>query len=35
MRVNLDAVALSWPGADNLRTDFDKEIVVREGMPQN
>lgn len=32
-KVNLDPVLLSWPKAEILRTNFDKEIVVREGSP--
>ena len=34
-RVNLDPVALSWLEAEIVITDFDKEIIVREGRPQN
>lgn len=34
-KVNLDPVALSWPEAEILRPDFDKEIMVREGMPKS
>jgi len=34
-KVSLDSVALSWPEAEILRPDSDKEIMVREGMPKS
>lgn len=34
-RVNLDPDALSWPEANILRTNSDKETAVGEGRPKN
>lgn len=34
-KVILDPVALSWPEAEILRNDSDKEIKVREDMPKS
>lgn len=33
-RVNLDPDALSWPEANILRTNYDKETAVGEGRPK-